>query len=174
MMCLRNLEHPNVCVHRLVGLSLTKQSAFGAWRVSCLFFRHVDNVIFNEHEIRSLQALLADYKRIVGDYGYQLGDVKSSYLNELLIDEYQDTTGFKERREMYKSEWVYLWRSRWRWLHWCSNVIRHQRWTALAERAQGVSKRVKSTSTVPWPPNVDDMKEGEELCEFFVQPTWYQ
>jgi len=34
-----------------------------------LFFRHVDNVIFNEDEIQSSQALLADYKRIVGDYG---------------------------------------------------------------------------------------------------------
>ena len=43
-----------------------------------LFFRHVDNVVFNEHEIQSSQVLLADYKRIVGDYGYQVGDVKSS------------------------------------------------------------------------------------------------
>ena len=43
-----------------------------------LFFRHVDNVIFNEHEIQSSQVLLADYKCIVGDYGYQVGDMKSS------------------------------------------------------------------------------------------------
>lgn len=72
-----------------------------------LFFKHIDNVIFNEHEIRSLQALLADYKHIVGDYGYQVGDVKSSYLKKLLINEYQETIGFKERREINKSEWVY-------------------------------------------------------------------
>ena len=36
-----------------------------------------------------------------------MGDVKSSFLKELLINEYQNTTGFQERREMDKSEWVY-------------------------------------------------------------------
>jgi len=44
-----------------------------------LFFRHVDNVIFNEHEIRSLQALLTDYKCIVGGYWYQVGCTKNSH-----------------------------------------------------------------------------------------------
>ncbi|KAF3859862.1 hypothetical protein F7725_000117 [Dissostichus mawsoni] len=44
------------------------------------FFRHVDSIIFTEREIRSLQSLLAEYKRIVGDYGYEVGDVKSSYV----------------------------------------------------------------------------------------------
>ena len=40
------------------------------------FFKHVDDVIFTEHEIRSLQSLLDDYKRIVGDYGYAVGEMK--------------------------------------------------------------------------------------------------
>ena len=62
-----------------------------------LFFRNVDTVIFEEHEIRSLQSLLEDYKHIVSDYGYPVGDVKSFYLKELLIKEYQDRIGFKER-----------------------------------------------------------------------------
>lgn len=72
-----------------------------------LFFRHVDSIIFANREIRSLQSLLADYKRIVSDYGYAVGDIKSSYLKDLLINEYQDTIGFKERSEMNKSVWVY-------------------------------------------------------------------
>ena len=33
--------------------------------------------------------------------------IKSSYLKDLLINEYQDTIGFKERSEMNKSVWVY-------------------------------------------------------------------
>ena len=33
-----------------------------------LFFKHVYAVIFKEHEIRSLQSLLSDYKRIISDY----------------------------------------------------------------------------------------------------------
>ena len=47
-----------------------------------LFFRHVDEVIFTEREIRSLQSLLSDYKRIVSDYGYAVGDVRSSYVKK--------------------------------------------------------------------------------------------
>ena len=72
-----------------------------------LFFRHVDSVIFTEREIRSLQSLLADYKRIVSEYGYAVGDVKSSYVKDLLINEYRDKIGFKDRSELNKSEWVY-------------------------------------------------------------------
>ena len=72
-----------------------------------LFFMHVDNVIFNEHEFRSLQSLVSDYKHIVSDYVYPLGDVKSPYLKELLNTEYHETIGFKERSTMNKSEWVY-------------------------------------------------------------------
>ena len=63
-----------------------------------LFFRHVDTVIFKEHEIRSLQSLLDDYKCIVTDYGYPVGAIKSSYVKELLINEYKDDIGFKGRR----------------------------------------------------------------------------
>lgn len=67
-----------------------------------LFLKHVDDIILNEHEIRSLQDLLAHYGRIVSDSGYQVGHLKSTYLKELLINEYQETIGFKERREINK------------------------------------------------------------------------
>ena len=49
-----------------------------------LFYRHVDEVIFEQHEIRSLQSLLQDYKTIMSNYGFPVGDMKSSYLKELL------------------------------------------------------------------------------------------
>ena len=43
----------------------------------------------------------------------------------------------------------------------------------LQNVAQRVSKRVKRKPTVPWPSNVDDLEEGEEVCELLVQLlTW--
>ena len=75
--------------------------------VRSLLFMHVDNVIFNEHEFRSLQSLVSDYKHILSDYECPVGDVKSSYLKELLTTEYNETIGFNERSTMNKSEWVY-------------------------------------------------------------------
>ena len=43
-----------------------------------LFFRHTDEIIFQQREIRLLQCLLNKYKPVVGDYGYQAGETKSS------------------------------------------------------------------------------------------------
>ena len=50
--------------------------------------------------MRSLQSLVSDYKRIISEYRYVAGDVHSSYVKELLIEEYGETIGFKERSEM--------------------------------------------------------------------------
>ena len=72
-----------------------------------MFFRHVETVIFKEHEIRTLQSPLDDYRRIVSDYSYPVGDVQSSRVKELLIKEYQGRIRFKERHDRNRSVWVY-------------------------------------------------------------------
>ena len=133
-----------------------------------LFFRHVDTVIFEEHEIRSLQSLLEDYKRIVSDYGYPVGDVKSSYLKELLIKEYQDRIGFKERNERNKSDWVYdvCGGGDYIELVMCSLNISDEQ--LLQNTARRLSKKVKATATIDWPPRVDNLEESEEVCELLV------
>ena len=133
-----------------------------------LFFRHVDTVIFEEHEIRSMQSLLADYKRIVSDYGYPVGDVKSSYLKELLIKEYQDKIGFKERNERNKSDWVFDVCGGGDYIEsvMCSLNISDEQ--LIQNTARRLSKKVKATSTVDWPPRVDNLEESEEVCESLV------
>ena len=72
-----------------------------------LFFRHIDDVIFDQHEICTLQSLLQDYKSIVTNHGYPVGDIKSSYLKELLQSEYKGNIGFHVRNERNSSDWVY-------------------------------------------------------------------
>ena len=140
-----------------------------------LFFRHVDSVVFTEHEIRSLQSLLADYKRIVGDYmyGYAVGDVKSSYIKDLLINEYQETIGFKERSEMNKSEWVYDTRGGGDYIQSAISSLGISDEQLLQNLAPRLSKKIKDTATVPWPPDIDHLEEGEEMCELLLQLlTW--
>ena len=138
-----------------------------------LFFRHVDSIIFTEHEIRSLQSLLAEYKRIVGDYGYAVGDVKSSYLKDLLINEYQDTIGFKERCELNKSEWVYDVGGGGDYIDAAISSLGISDEQLLQNLAPRLSKKIKDTSTVPWPPHIDHLAEGEELCELLLKLlTW--
>lgn len=138
-----------------------------------LFFRHVDLVIFTEHEIRSLQSLLTEYKRIVGDYGYAVGDVKSSYLKELLINEYQDTIGFKERHEMNRSEWVYDVKGGGDYIEAAISSLGISDEQLLQNMATRLSKEIKDTPTVSWPPRIDHLEEGEEVCELLLKLlTW--
>ena len=47
-------------------------------------------VIFEDHEFRTLQGLLKDYKRVVANYGHD-PQVKSSYLKELLQKEFGES-----------------------------------------------------------------------------------
>ncbi|KAK1894270.1 putative fatty-acid--CoA ligase fadD25 [Dissostichus eleginoides] len=127
-----------------------------------LFFRHVDSIIFTEREIRSLQSLLAEYKRIVGDYGYEVGDVKSSYVKGLLINEYQETIGFKERNQMNMSQWVYDVGGGGDYIEAAISSLGISDEQLLQNLAQRLSKKIKDTTTVPWPPHIDHLEEGEE------------
>ena len=71
-----------------------------------LFLHHVRHIIFQEHELRTLQSLLNDYKRIISDYRYN-STVKSSFLKELLINEFGEGIGFYQRNQKNVSELVY-------------------------------------------------------------------
>ena len=72
-----------------------------------LFFKHVYSVIFSEHKIHSLQCLLADYKRIVSGYGYPVGDVKSTYLKDLLIGDVKSTYLKDLLINEYQENWIH-------------------------------------------------------------------
>ena len=138
-----------------------------------LFFKHVDNVIFSEHEIRSLQAILVHYKRIAGDYGYQVVYMKLSCLKELLLNEHQETIGFKARREINNSEWVYDVPGGGDYIDRTMSCLGISDDQHLLNVAKRLPKRVKNTPTVAWPPNVDHPEEGKEVCESLVQLlTW--
>ena len=52
-----------------------------------LFFRHVQKVIFEEHEIRTLQSLLKEYMTIMEIYNHSAHGVKSSFLRTWQIRE---------------------------------------------------------------------------------------
>ena len=72
-----------------------------------LFLRHVQKVIFEEHEIRTLQSLLKEYMTIMENYNHSAYGVKSSFLKTLLIREYGDSIGFRVQDQKNKLEVVY-------------------------------------------------------------------
>ena len=72
-----------------------------------MFIDHARRVIFEDHEIRTLQGLLHDYKTIVGTYGFPTTGVKSSYMKEILLREFGVGIGFHVRAQKNQSEVVY-------------------------------------------------------------------
>jgi len=125
------------------------------------------------HEIRSLQSLVSDYKRIISDYGYVAGDVRSSYVKELLIEEYGETIGFKERSEMNKSAWVYDVAGGGDYIEAAISSLGISDHQLLQNLAPCLSKQIKDTSTVPWPPKIDQLEDEEEVCEQLIKLlTW--
>ncbi|KAL8608806.1 hypothetical protein ACOMHN_059488 [Nucella lapillus] len=138
-----------------------------------LFFRHVDSVIFADREILSLQSLLEDYKHIVSDYGYPVCHVKSSNLKDLLIKEYQGKIGFKEISQKNKSPWVYDVGGGGDYIAAAISSLGISDEQLLQNLAPRLSKKIKDTPTVPWPPRMDHLEEGEDVCELLLKLlTW--
>jgi len=54
-----------------------------------MFFNHIRKVIFEEHELRSLQSLLRDYNSLISQYGFPTSGVKSSYIKTILTREFE-------------------------------------------------------------------------------------
>ena len=63
-------------------------------------------VIFDNHELHTLQGLLIDYKRIISNFGHD-SVVKSSYLKKILVKEFGEGIGFHERLPKNVSEVVF-------------------------------------------------------------------
>ena len=133
-----------------------------------LFFKHVDNVIFAEHEIRSLQSLLSDYKVIVSEYGYPVGELKSSYVKQILIEEYGWTIVFKERTEKNKSDWVYDYQGDGDYIHCALNSMCISDESLLKTAASRLSKSINSVPTVIWPPTIEDWEAAEDISSLLL------
>jgi len=72
-----------------------------------IFFNHIRAVIFEEHELRSLQSLLRDYGSIISRYSFPKSGVKSSYIKKILTTEFESRIGFYSCPQKNPSELVY-------------------------------------------------------------------
>ena len=75
--------------------------------VQTMFFDHTQKVIFEEHELRSLQSLLRDYCSIISRFGFPTSGVRSSFIKEILRREFKERISFYSRPERNHSELVY-------------------------------------------------------------------
>ena len=136
-----------------------------------LFFHHVRQVIFKDHEIRRLQGLLQDYKRIISNHGHN-SEVKSSYLKEILTKEFGEGIGFHERIQKNVSELVYDTAGAGTYIEAAiSSCVSNDQ--LLMNVAARLKEQVIRTITIPWPPFIYDLEREEYLIELLLKLiTW--
>ena len=155
-----NIEHVSQKSTHLQNVTLKEARS--------LFFKHVDNVIFGEHEIRSLQSLLSDYKVIVSEYGYPVGNIKSSYVKQILINEYGSDIGFKERAEKNKSDWVYDCKGGGDYIQCAVKSMGISDAQLLKNAAPRLTKSINSVPTIAWPPTVEELEVSEDISPLLL------
>ena len=127
-----------------------------------LFFRHVQKVIFEEHEIRTLQSLLKEYMTVMENYNHSAYGVKSSFLKTLVIREYGDSIGFHERHQKNESEAVYDKRNSSSYIEAAISCMGITDETLIKGCAKRLVGKVKEKDPVSRPPKTSQL-EGPEV-----------
>ena len=119
-----------------------------------LFSRHVRKVIFEEHEIKTLQSLLTECMTIMENYNCSAYGVESSFLKTLLIREYGESTGFHAWHQKNKSEVVYDKRNCSSYVETAISCMEITDETLIKHCAKRLVGKVKDKDPFPWPPKI--------------------
>jgi hypothetical protein len=133
-----------------------------------VFFDHIRQVIFEEHELRSFQSLLQDYSSVISRYGFPTSRVKSSYIKDILIREFADKIGFHSRSARH-SDLVYNTSGGGSYVEAALSSIAVSSEQLVHNVADRIRDAIKSVKLVPWPPTVEKLEEEEQLPPLIVQ-----
>ena len=132
-----------------------------------LFFDHVRQVIFKDHELRTLQGLLLDYDRIVSNFGHT-SIVRSSYLKEILIREFGESIGFHDRHQKNTSELGYDTSAGGTYIEAAIYSLGVSNDQLIKNVSARIKEQVMHINTVPWPPYIHELEKQEELSELLL------
>jgi len=134
-----------------------------------IFFDHVRAVIFDEHELRSLQSLLRDYGCIISRYGFPTSGVKSSYIKDILTREFESKIGFYSRPQKNLSDLVYDTSGSCSYVEAALFSIGVSNEQLVQNVAERLRKNIDSIRVVPWPPKVEELEQEEELPPLVIK-----
>ena len=134
-----------------------------------IFFDHIRKVIFEEHELRSLQSLLRDYSSIIAQYGFPVSGVKSSYIKDILTREFDSRIGFHSRQQRNHSDLVYDMSGGGSYIEAALSSIDISSEQLVQNVARRLRDDITSIKLVPWPPRVEELEEEEELSPLLLQ-----
>ena len=137
-----------------------------------IFFNHVRQVIFEDHELRTVQSLLQDYQRIISNHGHDT-KVKSSYVKGILMKEFEEDIGFHKRSPKKESEVIFDRTAAATYAEAALSSLGISDDQLVKNVAVRLREQVEATNTVPWPPHVSELEREEDLNELLLKLiTW--
>ena len=133
-----------------------------------IFFEIVQQIIFTDHEFRTLQSLLRDYIRIISNYGHN-SNVKSSYVKDILIKEFGDHIAFYERQQRNLSDIVYDNKAAGSYVEAALLSLGISEDQLLKNVASRLSKEIQNSKIIPWPALIPDLEKTENSNELLLK-----
>ena len=134
-----------------------------------ILFDIIREIVFEEHELRSLQSLLKDYSSILSRYGFPTSGIKSSYIKNIMTREFKDKIGFHSRPRMNHSDLVYDTSGSGSYVEAALSSIGVSSEQLVHNVAVRLRDDIHSVQIVSWPPRVEELEEEEELSPLTVQ-----
>ena len=144
----------------------------GIDHIKNLFYRHINYIIFEEHEIRTLQSLRSDYVRMLNNHGLD-SDGKSSYAKDLLITEFKDKIDFIPNSRRNGSELVYDTAGGRSYAEAIISSTGLSSEQIVRNAALRLNSEVSGLPSIPYPPYLNDLEKDEELTQLLLRLlTW--
>ena len=132
------------------------------------FFRHVQKVIFEKHEIRTLQSLLKEYMTSMEIYNLSAYGVKSSFLRTLEIPGYGDGIGFHVQHRKNEFEVVYDKCESNSYVEAAISCLETTDETLMKGCAKRLQGKVKEKDPVSWPLKISRLEEPDVLNPLLI------
>ncbi|KAG0711621.1 hypothetical protein GWK47_020229 [Chionoecetes opilio] len=136
-----------------------------------MWFKHIRNVVLEQHELRTLQSLLQDYIQMLRTFGMNVGVVKSCTIKTMIQEEFHDRIGFHERYQKNHSALVYDTYSGGSYAEAAINCWGVTDDQLISTVAQRINAHASQAQVMSWPPHVDELvdeEDSEELLYKFV------
>ena len=156
------LEHVTHPLQQSQSDTSLNHKQFSLQEAQGVFFEMVNQVIFQDHEFRSVQSLLRDYTRIINSYGYH-SVVKSSYVKDILKREYGDKIAFYSREERNQSDIAYDNTAAGSYVEAAILSLGISNDQLLKNVVSRLHEDVLKTEPVKWPPLIPELEKPEEF-----------
>ena len=132
-----------------------------------LFIKHVRSVVFQQHELRTSQSLLADYNALLRKCGFDPVSTKSTYIKEILQKEFGTDIGFHDW--LRKNESILVYDTRGGYIEAAFYSLGVSDAQVVRNAASRIKDKLAEGPEMVWPPSVEDLEKQQIVYELLLK-----